>query len=970
MRRDLPPVRVAGLLLALSLLAVPAEARQASPIADVRNLASAAPADRDSTIEGTVTFVGTAGLLAFVQDESGGMAVRFVARNPALTPGTRVVLSGRPAVSERGPTLLVSAIRVVAPDRLPAQHAFVPEAARGGALDGRLLRVQGVVRRSSLGTASAVIALATAAGLVDTVVPRSVAADALGVDAVVTVAGVLAPRATQALGLRDRELLVPDARLVTVTEPAAVDPFALRVLRVRDLPPAASQPDRVRRVKLAGVVLRQRPGRSLYVRDESGPVYVETDGVDPVSPGDVVEVVGFPAVDELAPYVADAVYRRIGTGTPPDPIAVTAPELAEGRHDADLVSVEAEFRGLETGTEELTLVLAQGEVVFNAHVLLARAGDLAGTLFPGDRVRVAGIASTVVDADRRPRAFRLMMRDASDLDVLERPLAARGGWFGAVGLALGLMALAGLGFAWRRISGQQEAIRRQATRESTLRARFDDLFERTSDIMVMHDRRGRVLTMNRAGEQATGYTREELRTLDPGWAFSTEYLEQIERLIREGVDAPAHAFRAEIVNRTNTRLPVEVHARVQAADGQVSGVSVVARNLAEREQLEAQLRQAQKMEAVGRLATGIAHDFNNLITVLLGYSDELLEQVDPQSELHQPASEIRRAAERAEGLTQQLLAFSRRHTTSPQSIDLNVAVRNMQDLLRRLLGAEIELRVTLAPDLGLIRADTAQIGQVVMNLAVNARDAMPEGGFLRIETANVDIGSDDLDAIPGPHVMLLVADTGHGMSDDVQQRLFEPFFTTKERGQGTGLGLSMVQGIVRQAGGHVRVESRPGRGSIFRMYFPRVDEPIEATPPAPATAPASIAPPKASGVVLFAEDDRAVRRLMTAELRRRGYTVLEARHGGEALEICRQYGADIDLLVTDVVMPQMNGADLAQAVRPIRPDMAVLFISGHPERAGAGLDPNGPDAANLILKPFTPETLSARVNEVLRSRRG
>jgi CheY-like chemotaxis protein len=298
-----------------------------------------------------------------------------------------------------------------------------------------------------------------------------------------------------------------------------------------------------------------------------------------------------------------------------------------------------------------------------------------------------------------------------------------------------------------------------------------------------------------------------------------------------------------------------------------------------------------------------------------------------------------------------------------------VAIANIQDMLRRLVGAEIRLDVRLLPDLGLVRADTAHIGQVVMNLAVNGRDAMPEGGLLTIETGNVEIGTEDLDAIPGPHVMLAVSDTGHGMSPEVLRRLFEPFFTTKESGQGTGLGLSMVQGIVRQSGGHVRVNSEVGHGSTFRMYFPRVDH-AAATPQADGQAVTTPTPVRDTGVVLFAEDDRAVRRLMTAELRRRGYTVLEARHGGEALEICKQYGAGIDLLVTDVVMPQLNGADLARQVRPIRPEMAVLFISGHPERAGVGLDPSGPDAANLLMKPFTPETLSARVHEILRSRRG
>jgi two-component system cell cycle sensor histidine kinase/response regulator CckA len=252
-----------------------------------------------------------------------------------------------------------------------------------------------------------------------------------------------------------------------------------------------------------------------------------------------------------------------------------------------------------------------------------------------------------------------------------------------------------------------------------------------------------------------------------------------------------------------------------------------------------------------------------------------------------------------------------------------------------------------------------------MNLAVNARDAMPGGGTLRIETAVVTLGSEHLDIIPGPHVMLLVRDTGVGIPPEVQRKLFDPFFTTKEAGQGTGLGLSMVQAIVRQAGGHISLETEVGRGTTFRVYFPETtpdDIPLAAAGEREAGTPGST---RGTGVVLLAEDDRAVRRLLSDELRRRGFTVLEARHGGEALDICRQYGGEIDVLLTDVVMPTMNGVDLVAAATPVRPQMRVLFMSGHPERAGIGLETDGPDAGNLIMKPFAPEVVAARINELV-----
>jgi PAS domain S-box-containing protein len=528
-------------------------------------------------------------------------------------------------------------------------------------------------------------------------------------------------------------------------------------------------------------------------------------------------------------------------------------------------------------------------------------------------------------------------------------------------LLLAFPAVAAFGLLYRRMARQQSALRRALAREASLKARLDDVFERSSEILIVHDRRGRVTTINRAGEQATGYSRDELRSLDPAWIFGPDYLDQIQALVGEGAEGTPRSFRSELVPRKGPRVPVEVHARVLVSDGSLVGVATIARDLSERERLETQLRQAQKMEAVGRLATGIAHDFNNLITVLLGYSDDLLESVSSDSESLKSVQEIRRAAERAAALTQQLLAFSRRHAAIAEVVDVNTTVSNMESLIRRLVGPDIRVEISLAPRLDSIRADAAQIGQVLMNLAVNARDAMPDGGVLAIETANVELGSEHLEAIPGPHVMLAVRDTGVGMPDEVRRRVFEPFFTTKDTGRGTGLGLSMIQGIVRQSMGCIAVESEPGKGSTFRVYFPRAEDAPARRPAAPADR--MRARTKAAGVVLLAEDDRAVRELLTAELARRGFTVMDAEDGLAALEVFTANKDRIDLVVSDVVMPRLNGAGLAAAIEKMRPGTKVLFISGHPERAGVGLDPSS--VQNLLMKPFTSEQLAGRIKALL-----
>jgi len=537
-------------------------------------------------------------------------------------------------------------------------------------------------------------------------------------------------------------------------------------------------------------------------------------------------------------------------------------------------------------------------------------------------------------------------------------------WFWLV-VAVAVAAAGFAVYAFRALGKREETIRRQLAREASLKARFDDVFERASDIMIVHDRRGRISTLNRAGAQATGYSREEARNLDAGWIFGTDYLNAIQQMLAEGAESAPRTFSSALSRRRGNRVPVDVHARVLVGDGQVVGVMAIARDLTERERLQNELRQAQKMEAVGRLATGIAHDFNNLITVLIGYSDDLLDILKEGTDAHHAAVSMRRATERASALTQQLLAFSRRQITVSNTVDLNRIVKHMDDMLRRLIGPEIRLQMSLAPELSPISGDESQIGQVIMNLAVNARDAMPKGGTLIIETANVELGAEHLDVSPGPHVMLSVSDTGLGMTAEVRDRLFEPFFTTKETGHGTGLGLSMVQAIVRQCGGHIVVDSAPGTGTKFLAYFPRLAQAAETqAAPLPPRGATTV---RGEGVILLVEDDVSVRRLVVAELTRRGFTIIEAEDGRAALELFRRDMDLIDIVVTDIVMPRMNGADLAKEIEKLRPGQRMLFISGHPERAGAGLDPAG--VTNLLMKPFTADTLAARIKELMEGRK-
>jgi CheY-like chemotaxis protein len=372
------------------------------------------------------------------------------------------------------------------------------------------------------------------------------------------------------------------------------------------------------------------------------------------------------------------------------------------------------------------------------------------------------------------------------------------------------------------------------------------------------------------------------------------------------------------------------------------------------------------MEAIGRLAGGVAHDFNNLLSVVLSYSAFALASLDDGDSVAADVREIQSAGKRAADLTRQLLAFSRQQMLAPAVVDLNDVVAHMDTMLRRLIGEDVDLRTVTPPYIGKVKVDRGQIEQVIMNLAINARDAMLNGGTLTIETAGVFLderyASTHVGVKVGPHVLLSVTDNGVGIPPEVQGRIFEPFFTTKERGKGTGLGLATVFGIVKQSGGGIAVHSEPGAGTTFKVYLPRVGvgPPVEWRP---SQAPPSGAM-RGSETILLVEDEERVRSLVRTILRRHGYQVLEAQSGGDALLICEQYIASIDLLLTDVVMPRMSGRQLAERLRTVRPAMKVLFMSGYTDTAIVNRGVLDPGLA-FLQKPITPETLTHKIREVL-----
>jgi PAS domain S-box-containing protein len=515
---------------------------------------------------------------------------------------------------------------------------------------------------------------------------------------------------------------------------------------------------------------------------------------------------------------------------------------------------------------------------------------------------------------------------------------------------------------------EAESRRKRRKAEAALREsekRLQAILDNSPAIIFLKDPEGRYLYVNPqfgkltplTPEQILGKTDAEIFPPEQAAAFRANDL----KVLQAGV-----ALEFEEVARHQDELHTSIVSKfpLRNTEGKVYALCGIVTDITERKSLEAQLRQSQKMEAIGQLAGGIAHDFNNMLTVINGYGELMLLSLPVEDPHRVSVEQIRQAGERAATLTRHLLAFSRKQVLQSKVLDLNAVVANMDTMLQRVISADIDLLTILSPGLASVKADPGQIEQILMNLVVNARDAMPEGGRLTIETADVVLDSDyarrHVDVSPGRYVMLAVSDTGCGMDKKTQARIFEPFFTTKEEGKGTGLGLSTVYGIVKQSGGNIWVYSEPGRGTTFRIYLPRIEEAAEAVEPDKAPEPL----PSGSETILLVEDNAGVRNLAKKILQAHGYKVLDAAEGEDAFRLSGQHKGLIHLMATDMVMPEMSGRELADRLKPSRPNMKVLFMSGYTDKAMLHQGELDPGMA-FLQKPFTPQTLARKVREVL-----
>lgn len=931
------------------------------------------------SIQGVITFShmgDNGGRLLFVQDASAGIYVRDDEQDPgAFPPGSLVELEGFSDPGEFAPIIRKTRITKLGEGPMPVPRVVTIDDLLTGRWDSQRVRLNGVITRVDAGPRTVTMMLLAGGTTLAIVLPRDVAMENWDrlVDAEVRVTGVCGTTFNTKRQLEGLNIFARRGGDVLVLKAAPADVFDVPLRPIRNLYQFNLNQDIGHRIRVQGVMTLRVEGEGLFIQDQSDGMFIPMKQSEDCRIGDEVEVIGFPRPGHLDAMLLEARSRRLRSGAEPKAAVVTQADLASGDHDNRLVSIDATVSEKRGDAEQPFLVCRDGAWVFEVR------GNARGGMSPvavGSRVRVTGVWVAQKGAPSGFGSPRLLMRSASDLVVLERPSWWKPRVAAAVGGGLLLTIL--LALVWVVMLRREVRIRTQQSQKAL--AMFEaSIAQSPSGILIADAPDVTIRWANSAALGIRGESAEALTGIDLGlhaqrWQTlrpdRTPYADHELPLSRAVLEGKV-IRNEELLIRNHEgmcRWVVANAAPIRDGQGAISAGIVIFHDITDRkraeedrERLQAQLLQAQKMESVGRLAGGVAHDFNNMLQAILGNASLALEENPGPGQLREHLEEIQKAAERSADLTRHLLAFARKQTVSPRILDLNDTVSGMLRMLRRLIGENIQLHWIPGPALWSVKIDPSQLDQVLANLTVNAKDAIQGAGKIAIKTSNVTLaaGHDVPECVPGDYVELLVQDSGCGMSTEVLEHLFEPFFTTKPVGKGTGLGLATVYGIVRQNGGGIRVVSKPGEGTTFVLLFPRSEPPS-----APVEAATRGERYRGTETILLVEDEPMVLGLGMRVLEQHGYTVLSAAMGERALQVAADYRGQIDLLVTDVIMPGMNGRELRDRLSEARPGMRCLFISGYPADSitqGGVLE----EGVQFLQKPFEVDELTRRVREVL-----
>ncbi len=946
-------------------------------VREVRTLSKTRAAERlPVRLQGVVTYADPAWPHFFLQDNTGALFVR--AWRGGLRPGEWVDVEGVTDAGGIARMIVDATLRPLGTASFPEPlHVDLP-VLFSEAYDCAWVELEGVVRSVADQPGHVMLKVVGEQGAFEAVVPTP--GEAAGLRRLVNARVRLRGVCTGVLNSRDQwvsvQLRVPNEEAINVVMPAPGDVFAIASRPINTVNRESLSLLGLQRVRVRGQVTLQGAEHQFYLQDETGAILAKPAQQGRVTVGEVLDVVGYPAADGLANCLEEALFQRSQESlTVTARVASAETILPQGRFDRELVVMEGQLRNDPGGSALSSLIVQSGAVVFPAQFESAETNLTIPSWRAGSVVRLTGVCRVQPDNRNEPRSFGLLLRSADDVQVLLAP-----SWWTprhAVLMGAGFLLVVAAVLAWvyllrRQVQEKAEQIRKRIESEAALEKRLSLVWETSAEGMRLSDALGSTVKVNEAYCRMVGKPREELEGHSLAVAYQEDQRARIldsyhrrfeSRTILQHVEEELALWNGKKVWFGVTNAMLEQPGFESLVLSQFRDVTLRRQAEAERAKLQTQLVQAQKMESVGRLAGGVAHDFNNMLQVILGNLDVSLQQVSPGSPVRSDLEEAQRAARRSADLTRQLLAFARRQTVMPKVLDLNEVVASMLKMLQRLIGEDIQLAWVPGRVLWRVKMDPAQLDQILANLTVNARDAIDGVGKVTLETCNLTLNAVDAatyaDGVPGEYVLLCVSDNGPGMSPEVLEHLFEPFFTTKEVGKGTGLGLATVYGIVKQNGGLIKVHSGLGKGTAINICLPRCCEETDRS-----TESGRGKLPRGNETILLVEDEEQILKLGERFLQRQGYTVLAAHTPEDALLQTRAHAESIHLLITDVVMPGMNGLELKQRVEQFKPGIQCLFMSGYTadviSRQGV-LE----EGVQFLQKPFNAEELATRVRQLL-----
>jgi PAS domain S-box-containing protein len=913
-------------------------------IKDIRALSSReASRGYPIRVKGVITYFYPMLSMLFIQDETAAIYIQSLDETLNIYEGNEYEVEGFSAPGDYAPVITKPKFRLIGKASMPAAHDISLDQLATGDYECQRVQVHGIVRTVQQVTNRWSLELFNSGKRIHVFLPNlpnSTHIQSLQ-DAKISAQGICSIQISSWGAISGFRVNVPSIEGIKVEEPARSDPFSVPLRPIRDIFRFANQAEMGRRIRIEGTLLHQQPGKALYIKDATGSMAIPTKEMLPVSSSDILTVSGYPIGGEFAPTLEDVMIKRLRTGPSPEPRILLDASSFSNNFQGNLVRIRAKLIDQWRTSEGQGFILQDSaHTPFDAFLENSSANIVTHSFRNGSELDLTGIYQLQTTDTQKP-GFHLLLRTANDILLIKvAPWWTTPQVYWALGILLFLILAALIWAAMLkiRVNRQTQIIQSRLESEAALEKKYQELFEKSNDIVFAFDQNAKLLSVNPSGEKILGYSLKELNEIDLAGLVDPASLTQVHEWIKiklSGRECPV--LECELLAKDDRHVILEVSGELILARGQTCGIHGIARDITERKlaenalrQSEEKLRQGQKLESIGRLAGGIAHDFNNILSAILGYSELSSSDLDANHPVQNNIEQITRAGKRARELVQQILAFSRKLEQERSPIYLRTIIDESIKLLRPTLPTTISIEKNIPAETNAVLADPTQIHQVILNLATNAGQAMSsQGGVLYIGLEPMELDEQNPHSpqgLPsGKYLCLKIRDTGTGMAPEIQKRIFEPYFTTKSVGEGSGLGLAVVHGIVQSHGGAITVESKVGEGTCFRVYLPCCTQ-------NPASQKILLQEAKkGQGHILLVDDEEPIVNLGRRSLEKLGYSVVGETCSAKALERIQADPMKFDLVLTDQTMPQLTGIALAQEIWKIRPNLPIIICTGFSE---------------------------------------